>query len=461
MWWLDGKDQDAAVCRMGLQIMWGIQFGIMLGMIVMNGIFAAFEIALASITAGRLQSLIDSGRRRAKTALVMKQNMEGSLAVVQLGITLVGSIAGAAAGAGAQEQLAPIFQRSLRISESAAEVLSVILVVIPLTAFMIVFGELIPKVYALRNPEAVLLRLAPPMKYFSIMVWPLVWVLETAVQRLLKVLECFGRKEARTTEKREAAELQELRASVAIARTSRLIGSQEEKIILGAAELSQRPIREIMLPTEFISMIDAGSTASDALIAAHLDMHTRFPVVEEPGNPQTIVGYVIFKDLVAMLRFSPHEDSIRSIIRKINRYSADLPIAQVLERLIRQRAHIALVADAAGQVVGMVTMEDMIEELIGEIEDEYDRLPSQAVQTGRGWIVGGGITLSSLERQTGVELPPIEGDEEVRTLNDWITSTIDGPIRGSEVLEVPGTRILVRKTRRHKVMEAFLSPKTT
>jgi len=102
-------------------------------------------------------------------------------------------------------------------------------------------------------------------------------------------------------------------------------------------------------------------------------------------------------------------------------------------------------------------MEDLIEELIGEIEDEYDRLPAQAVQTGRGWIVGGGISLSSLEQQTGIELPPVEGDEEPRTLSDWITARIDGPIHGSEIIEIPSVRILVRKTRRHKVMEAYLS----
>ncbi|WP_437221704.1 hemolysin family protein [Planctomicrobium sp. SH661] len=439
--------------------MWGIQFGIMLCMIVLNGIMAAFEIALASITLPRVKSLADSGRRGAKAALKMKQSMEGSLAVVQLGITFVGSIAGATAGVGAEEQLAPFFQSQLRISETASEIMAIIFVVLPLTAFMIVFGELIPKVFALRNPELVVLRLSPPMKVFSYVVWPLVWLLEGSVQQLLKWIELLRSSKSKASEVAESTELQELRASVAIARTSRLIGSQQEKIILGAAELSQRPVREIMLPTEFISFIDADLSAGDALIAAHLDMHTRFPVTERPGDPQGIIGYVMFKDIVAHLRFSPEEDTIRNIVRKINRYSADLPIAQVLERLIHHRAHIALVTDSAGQIVGMVTMEDMIEELIGEMEDEYDRLPFQAVATGRGWIVGGGLSLSALERQTGIALPPTESDEEIRNLNDWITARIDGPIRGSETIETSDLRILVRKTRRHKVMEAYLSPK--
>lgn len=444
--------------------MWGLQVGVMVTMIALNGVLAAFEIALASSTLAKLQSLAESGRRGAKASLRMKQKMEGSLAVVQLGITLVGFLAGATAGVGAEEQLAPYFQKSLGVSEGLADLISVVLVVIPLTAFMIVFGELIPKVFALRNPELVMLSVSPVMNLVSYVLWPLVWCLEMPVQQLMKLLESVTKQRSSPeTDLPVSSELQELRASVAIARTSRLIGSQQEKIILGAAELSQRPVKEIMLPAEFISMIDLSCSTGDALVTAHLDMHTRFPVTERSGDPQGIVGYVIFKDIVAHLRFSPHDSSIRNIVRKINRYSEDLPIAQVLERLIHQREHIALVCASDGKIVGMVTMEDMLEEMVGEIEDEYDRLPNQLVATGRGWIMGGGLTLSSLERQTGIKMPevaPTEEIEEIRTVNDWITVQIDGPIHGSEVIDTPEFKMLVRKTRRHNVMEAYLSPKS-
>jgi Hemolysins and related proteins containing CBS domains len=443
--------------------MWGLQLGVMVTMIVLNGILAAFEIALASASLGKLQSLADSGRRGAKASLRMKQKMEGSLAVVQLGITLVGFIAGATAGVGAEEQLAPYFQEQLGVSGGVADIISVLLVVIPLTAVMIVFGELIPKVFALRNPELVLLNVAPVMNVLSYLLWPLVWCLEMPVQQLMKLLESVTASQSQAPDLPVSSELQELRASVAIARTSRLIGSQQEKIILGAAELSWRPVKEIMLPAEFISMIDLDCSAGDALVTAHMDMHTRFPVTERHGDPQGIVGYVIFKDIVAHLRFSPKDTSIRNIVRKINRYSEDLPIAQVLERLIHQREHIALVCASNGKIVGMVTMEDMLEQMVGEIEDEYDRLPNQLVATGRGWIVGGGLLLASLERRTGIKIPQLPKSEEhgeIRTVNDWITAQIDGPIHGSEVIETPEFKMLVRKTRRHNVMEAYLSPKS-
>ncbi|WP_437185649.1 hemolysin family protein [Planctomicrobium sp. SH668] len=438
--------------------MWSMQIGLMLVMIAVNGLLAAFEIALASISASRLQQLSTAGRRGAKAALSMKGNMEGSLAVVQLGITLVGSIAGATAGVSAESALSPTFQALFGISAGAAEMLAVFLVVIPLTAVMIVFGELIPKVYALRNPEAVLLSMSPAVKWFSYAVWPLVWVLETAVKLLMGLLESTfkTRKQAAETEQLET-ELQELRASVAIARASRLIGIQQERIILGAAELSNRPISEIMLPAEFISLVDIDSSPGDALIVAHMDMHTRFPVTETHGDPQGIAGYVMFKDLVASLRFNPAEGSIRSIVRQISRYPDTLPIARALERLIHDRAHIALVQKAGGETVGMITMEDLIEELVGDIEDEYDKLPSQLVKTGQGWIVGGGLLLTTLSRQTGIPLPVTDADKEIRTVNDLISSSIQAPISGSEELKFDHMKIVVRKTRRHKVMEAYIS----
>jgi putative hemolysin len=439
--------------------MWGLEIAVMLCMILLNGLFAAYEIALASIPVSRLQVLMQANRRGARAALAMKQKMEGSLAVVQLGINFVGAIAAATGGAGAEEQISPKLESLLGISSTFASALGVALVVIPLTVVTIIFGELIPKVFALRNQEIVCLRLSPALQIFSYTVWPIVGALEWIVRGLLHWGERFWRDKLHAHGKPESMELQELRASVAIARTSRLIGTQEEKIILGAAGLSNRPVRDIMLPAEFISLLDINSSPGDALIAAHLDMHTRFPVTEMAGDPQGIVGYVMFKDIVAHLRFTPHEPSIRAIVRRIASYPASMPVAQVLERLIREHTHIALVRDQEQRVVGMVTMEDMIEELVGDIEDEYDRLPAHVVATGRGWIVGGGVSLESLRKQTSMELQQDAGEQTFRTLSDWIAGHVDGPIHGSEVIEAPAAKVTVRKSRRHKVMEAFVAPK--
>jgi putative hemolysin len=438
--------------------MWTTEILVMLAMIGTNAILAAYEIALASITLSRLQAFVQEGRAGARAALYMKNNMEGSLAVVQLGITLVGAIAAATGGAGAEEQISPQLQAALGVSDGVAEVIAVACVVIPLTVVTIVFGELIPKLFALRNKEWVCLRLSPAMRSFSFAVWPVVWVLETAVTALMKWGERHWQQRLDRHMKTEAAELQELRASVALARTSRLIGPQEEKIILGAAALAQRPVREIMLPAEAISMLDVNASLGESLIAAHLDMHTRFPVTERPGDPQAIIGYVNFKDIVAHMRLAPHDDSIRAILRTIPSLAEESPVGNCLEQMMRGHYHIALVRSAAGQVVGLVTLEDMMEELVGEIEDEYDRLPVQAVPAGNGWVVGGGLGLERLREISRLDLLQDLPAGGARTVSEWVIGHLPSPLRGGEIVQRGNLRVVVRKVRRQKVLEAQVEP---
>ena len=442
--------------------MWGMEIIIMAVMIGLNGLFAAYEISLASLELPRLHLLAQQNRLGAKAAIFMKENIEGSLAVVQLGITLVGVIAAATGGAEASEAVVPMLLEQFDISPALAEILALVIVVIPLTVVTIVFGELIPKVFALRNKERVCLRLSPAMRWFSFAIWPVVWCLETMVKGILQL----GERLWQTRDKQQPqpdpdelkTELQELRASAALARTSRLIGKQAEQIIVEASTLAVHTIQEIMLPAEFISMLNLKDSMSDALAAAHLDLHTRFPVTTEEGNPQAICGYVTFKDMVSLMRTSPHDPSLKAIVRNIANFSANLSVEHCLEKLIRQHVHIALVRDSDNQILGMITMEDLLEELVGSIEDEYDHLPSHVVQIGQGWIVGGGLELEQLRQQTRLNLANDPPDPEVRTLNDWIGHNLKGPLHGGEIIRHPLAKVIVRKSRRHKVQEAFVQP---
>jgi putative hemolysin len=425
-------------------------------MVVFNAIFAAYEIALATVSTARLQTLQRDGRRGAAAALTMKQDMEGSLAAIQLGITLVGAIAAATGGAGAEETIAPALAE-LGFGPNLAEVVAIALVVIPLTGLTIVLGELVPKLFGLRHKEWICLQLSPPIRWLAFSVWPIVWSLETSATTLTNLVERMWTPQLHVG-KAEAAELQDLRAVASMARAARLIGAKEETIIMGAAKLSSRPVGEIALPADDISMLNAGDTVSQSLIAAHLDMHTRFPVTEKPGDPQAIIGYANFKDIVAHLRLTPHDPSLRAIVRAIPSLPADLPISTALETLMKYRTHIALVRDASGRVVGMITLEDIIEELVGDIQDEYDLLPVHAVASGPGWVVGGGIGLARLHELTGLDLsadPPPQG---AKTLSQWVVGHLGGPVTGGEVVQRDGVRVVVRKVRRQQALEAFLSP---
>jgi putative hemolysin len=428
---------------------------VVLLMVGFNSLFAAYEIALASITIARLQVLARENHRGAKAALYMKENFEASLATVQLGITVLGAIAAATGGAGAEEQLTPLFRQWLGVSKGFSEFLAITVIVVPLTLITLFFGELVPKVFAIRNKELVCLRLSRGMKWFTFSVWPIVWILEASVMAIMNWNERRRKSGSLDLHRSESAEFQSLRASAALARASRLIGERQENIILHTAHLSGRPVREIMLPAEYISMLDVNATMDESLITAHLDMHTRFPVAQRLGDPQSIIGYINLKDLLALMRLTRGEEStLRSILRPFPRLPDSTPITASLERMIREHTHIALVVDARDKVVGMITLEDILEEFIGEIEDEYDRLPAHVTPSGRAWVVGGGIGLQRLKDVTGIDLagdPPPNG---ATTLSNWVSGHLGRPIRGGDELTRAGVRVVVRKIRRQKVLEA-------
>jgi putative hemolysin len=435
--------------------MWSIELIVVGLMIVLNSVFAAYEIALASVGEGRLHTLEKERQGGAKAALRMKQKMEASLAVVQIGITLVGAIAAATSGAGAEEAIEPTL-REWGFSAKIAQFLAIALVVAPLVVVTILFGELVPKVFALRNKEWICLTLSPFMQWFSYCVWPAVWFLETSVRGIVWLFE--SRK--KTNDEEDDPAIQELHSAASLARVMRLIGHRQEGIILSATRLAESSLREVMLPAQYIGMLSLGQSLGEALITAHQEMHTRFPITEEPGNPQKIIGYVNFKDIVVALRLSDKKPTLADLVRRLPSYDVDTPVADCLEHLIRERNHIALVRDTNQRVVGLVTLEDIIEELVGEIHDEYDRIPAHLTPVGQGWISGGFVSLLQLQNVTGIKLPSL-GEKPIYTVSDWIVQRLGRPPQGGDELMEDGFRIVVRKTRHIFVQEAFVTRTVT
>lgn len=421
-------------------------------MIIFNAIFAAYEMALASISRSRLVYLVHSKRKGAQDALYMKDQMEASLAVVQVGITLVGAIAAAIGGAGVVDSVKPYLVLNYHLSDSLAEFVSLVILIIPLSIATIIFAELIPKTYALRHKEEVCLALSKTMRFFAALSYPVILILERTVKVvMIFITRRFG--SAKVPE--QATSLHELTAALSLARTSRLIGPQQEKIVLSAAQLSHRPIKEIMLPKMDISMIPLNSTLTDALIKAHLDMHTRFPVCETEGDAQTIVGYVNFKDIIATMKMNPSDTSLKGIIRPLKKISENALISKVLEEMIHHRLHIVLLSDDQEQITGMVTLEDIIEELIGDIEDEFDRLPSYIHPYGENWVVGGAVTMAVIGKNVGLENFASGPEGDVK-LADWCQKHLPDGIVGGETIKAEGLQVLVRKLRRKKVSEALV-----
>jgi putative hemolysin len=425
-------------------------------MLACNAVFAAYEIALASIPRAKLMELVSNKRKGAIEAAYMKDRMEASLAVIQLGITLCGAIAAAFGGAEFADWLSPHLINSFGISQTLADFFAIIFLIIPLSCLTIILGELVPKTYALNNKVWVCLTLSPFMKGLSLVGYPVVSGIERIVKWInIKLSNLKGSK--KTTE--EKAELHELIAAVSMARTARLIGAREEKIVMSAAQLSTRPVKEIMLPSQDISMIPISSSLSDALVRAHLDMHTRFPVCTIDGDAQTIQGYINFKDIVSTLNLNPTDPTVKGIARPIKAFNEDLPISQVLENMMQEKLHIALVNNRNNKIVGMIALEDIIEELIGDIEDEYDRLPNYTHPFSGGWIFGGGVQMLTIYQTVGF-FPHIPSEELNMKLAEWCKKKFRSAVKGGAVLEADGLQILVRKLRRKKISEAVVQKQT-
>ena len=426
---------------------------IIFAMLLLNGIFAAYELALASVRTSRLKILSEQHRRGAATALRMKNRMEGSLAVVQLGITLVGAIAAATGGASVDERLSPVFARLLGVSDRTADVLALISFVIPLAAVTIVIGELIPKVLAIKNAEAVCTTLSPIMWALALVVYPAVLLLEWLTKSFVRLVELVL--PSRITD--DQSHLHELRAQVNLLRASQVIGVQEEQIIIRASKLSAEKVKDIMMPEDDIVTVLADAPLSENLVIAHMDLHTRFPVATKRGDPQTIIGYITFKDMVLLAKTHPGNPVIREIVRQIISLPEEMSLADALRRMTHEHHHLALVRGEGGKVVGMITQEDIFEELVGDIQDEFDRLPRHISPAGHQLVVGGGVHLSQLRSvlqraDLGGELPA------TTSLNDWLNHGRPEPLRGGDMVVIDRIWAQVRKVRRRRITEALLDP---
>jgi putative hemolysin len=422
---------------------------IIAAMLGFNAVFAAYEMALASISKARLAELSDKKSPGAASALFMKNKIEGALSVIQLGITLFAAIAAAVGGAGINETFAPRIAETLGIGPRAADAVALTLFVLPLSGITIMFGELVPKVFAIENKELVLLRVSPVMRVLYGIAYPVVRGMEkltkAAVRMASALLPSSGHRE-------ERASVQEMRMAAAQALEQKLIGPVEERIVSSAAGLSLKKVGDLLIPPPAISYIPITFTLTEALLRAHMDLHTRFPVTAAEGEPENIKGYVNFKDIVTALKMGAQSGTVASITRPIEKIPCGMTASKALEKMTDGNIHMAVITEEGGKVLGLLTLEDIIRQLTGAIDDEYDRLPAHLYPSGEGLIAGGASRIKDIFRRLRLTTPP-END----ILAFWVEKRIGRPPKGSELLRIEGLTILVRKTRRHKLLEAYIS----
>jgi len=364
-------------------------------LILLNAFFAGAEIAVISARTPRLRVLAEAGNARAAAALRLKNDPDRFLATVQVGVTLVGTLASAVGGVAAIERLEPaIAALPWPWLRAVAEPLAVAIVVFTIAYLSLVVGELVPKSLAVRHAETLALWVAPLVEGMSRLARPAVSVL-TASSRLL--LRLLGQKGA------DPLPFHSLEDLKAIAEEASRQGVVSEDIVAGAVEFHERDVREVMTPRPRIAAFRAEATLDEAVRLIRETGHSRYPVYE--GQIDNVTGFVYARD-VYDAALAGAEITLSSLARPALSVPAGRPATALLEQMRTQGVQVALVVDEHGSLEGLVTLEDLVEVIVGEIHDEH-RVPMPLVkELGDGrFEVDGSVPIHELDTDHGLELP--------------------------------------------------------
>jgi putative hemolysin len=324
--------------------------GIIIVCLLFNALLVLTEMAFVVVNKPSLRQLVRQGHSRAGVLLRLRETPERTLSVIQIGLTLALALAGVVGGVGAEEDLSPVIKRWWDVSENMADAIAIGLVVLPLTYFTVVLGELVPKSLALRHSLSLALFTAPWLSLFERILGPVVTVLEWSTKRFLWLLRIGESKES------EAAE-----ATVELG----LLSTQHRQYVMNLVDLERKRIREIYLPWDKVTAVDVESAAREVEATVISSGHTRLPVLKK-GE---VIGILNTKEFAA-LRASGRDDWV-SLIRPVVELQANTPLLSGLRRLQERRMHMGVVYSAKERL-GVVTLEDILEEVVGKIYDEDD-----------------------------------------------------------------------------------------
>ena len=400
--------------------------GIVVLFIVVGGLFSGAEIALVSLREGQVRALAGRGRRGAKVAR-LHQNPNRFLAAVQVGVTFAGFLSAAFGAATLTDDVTPLLVGA-GLAPGAAGTVALVVVTLLISYFSLVLGELVPKRLALQRAERVALAVSPTLDRIATLVRPLIWLLSRSTDVVVRLLGA----DPRAT--RDAITEEELRDIVAAHET---LGSEERALISDVFDAGQRQLHEVMVPRTEVTFLDALDPVQRTIRELASSPHSRYPVVR--GSPDEVVGFVHVRDLFDPA-LSGRSVRVGEIARRVMMLPGTKRVLPALSEMRRGRNHLAIVVDEYGGTDGIVTMEDLMEEVIGEIHDEYDAADDQTRQLLDGDVeVDGLLNLEDFADRTGVTLP--EGPYE--TVAGFLIAELGRLPQVGDALEWLGHRFVV------------------
>ena len=365
-------------------------------LILINAFFAATEIAFISLNDAKIEKQAKEGNKKAKQIKKMLREPSKFLATIQIGITLAGFLSSAFA-----DDLAPMLQNLIPLGLTAWRNISIILITIILSYFSLIFGELVPKRLAMRNSEKIAFGTIGIIRTISIITAPFVKLLTASTNGVSKLFGISGTDEETVTE-------EEIRMMVDVGEEKGSIKEEERELINNVFEFNDKVVSEIMIHRKDIYAIDINSDIDNILKELDEYKYSRIPVYEE--NIDNIVGMLFIKDLLANVN-KKEKVKIAKIIREPYFVSENKPIDELFRDLQKNKHQLAIVLDEYGGTAGLVTMEDIIEELVGNIFDEYDEEEKEFEKIDDNtFLISGSVSIHDLRKILGVEIPEGEYD---------------------------------------------------
>ena len=375
---------------------------LVLALILANGFFSGAEMAIVASRRGRLRQLADAGDQAAQTALQLASSPDQFLPTVQIGITLVGTLAAAYGGDSLVSDLAEWITVNASPAVGAmARPIALTVFVVLLSFVTLLFGELVPKRLALRRAEDFARLAAPAMKIFSQVTRPFVWLMGASTSAVLVMLGAH-KQDGPTVSVDDIEHLLEA------GRAEGVLEAVEQAVATEALRLGERAVRDIMRPRIDLDALDIETPPGEVLGAIAMAGYSRLPVYE--GSLDHILGYVSLKDVLRH-NWMGWPIELRRIMHRALFVPETMPLDRLLELFQKEKNQLAIVLDEYGGTEGLVTLEDVLEELVGEIHDEHRRETAEFVQREDGsWLVDGGASVEDLADRLGIKLDAVPRD---------------------------------------------------
>ncbi len=416
-----------------------LYLAVAVALIILNGFFVAAEFALVKVRISRIDKLVREKRPFAKTARWLAKRLDESLSACQLGITMASLGLGWVGEPAFARLLAPVLHMIGIQDENFLHILGFVLAFSAITALHLVVGEQFPKIFAIRRPEPILLWCAAPLKFFYIILYPFLILLNVTTSFLLRLVGISGASE------HDPSTEAEIRALLREAHIHGNLSLNEHSLINNVFEFDDLIVRRVMVPRGEVAFFDVTQPLTEIVDQVRRSKHTRYPVCD--GSLDHVLGVAHIKDLLGVAPDSEDFD-IRSLMRPPKKVPETMPISRVLRHFQATHQLLAFVIDEHGTITGIVTLENVLERIVGPVEDEFDTEQPNVVPTGPNeYVVNGSTGLAEARDEIGI---PLQESDEADTVSGLLMDLHQKILTQGDVIELDGATAEVLEVKRDR-----------